>query len=82
MVSEYLLGGLFAAYLLWQAVAYVLTRRKRAKKPYMFYHKPSGKLLVIPANYDAGATQELLADLDSLPPDVYLNSPGWQAIPR
>jgi hypothetical protein len=72
--------GLYLAYFLYTEVRKQLRLQRLSRKPILLYHKPTGKLITMPGRYEHLAITQMLADLDSLPGHVTLDSPEFQVI--
>jgi hypothetical protein len=76
----YVLGGMMLAYPAYKMAQGLRGLLSRSTAPLLLYHKPTGKLISIPREYESDAVDHLIADLKSLPRPTPINSPDFQVL--
>lgn len=54
--------------------------RERGATPVVLYHKPTGRIITIPKQYESEAVDQLIQDLNELPPHTGLDSAEFQVL--
>lgn len=80
MAVHYVLIAACLAYPVYKAAQGLRELLREPAGPLLLYHKPTGKIITIPREYESGAVDQLIADFNSLPPHVMLNSPEFQVL--